>query len=68
MRRVGVKNDEWANSLFDGIISEGIATYFEAEFVKDRTEKTIFIKTILERSDEENEKNLEKLRSQLDLN
>ncbi len=62
------KNDEWANSLFDGIISEGIATYFEAEFVKDRTEKTIFIKTILERSDEENEKILEKLRSQLDLN
>ena len=62
------KNDEWANSLFDGMISEGIATYFEAEFIKDRTEKTVFIKTILERSDEENEKILEKLRSQLDLN
>ena len=62
------KNDEWVNSLFDGMISEGIATYFEAEFVKDRTEKTVFIKTILERSDEENEKILEKLRSQLDLN
>ena len=62
------KNDEWINSLFDGVINEGIATYFEAEFVKDRTEKTVFIKTILERSDEENEKILEKLRSQLDLN
>ena len=62
------KNDEWANSLFDGMISEGIATYFEAEFVKDRTEKMLFIKTILERSDGENEKILEKLRSQLDLN
>lgn len=62
------KNDEWINSLFDGVISEGIATYFEAEFVKDRTEKTVFIKTILERSDEENEKILEKLRSQLDSN
>lgn len=62
------KNDEWINSLFDGVISEGIATYFEAEFVKDRTEKTVFIKTILERSDEENEKILDKLRSQLDLN
>ena len=57
------KNDEWINSL-----SEGIATYFEAEFVKDRTEKTVFIKTILERSDEENEEILEKLRSQLDSN
>ena len=62
------KNDEWANSLFDGVVSEGIATYLEAEFIKDRTEKTVFIKTILERSDEENEKILEKLRSQLDLN
>ena len=62
------KNDEWINSLFDGVISEGIATYFEAEFVKDCTEKTVFIKTILKRSDEENEKILEKLCSQLDLN
>ncbi len=62
------KNDEWANSLFDGVISEGIATYLEEEFIKDRTEKTVFIKTILERSDEENEKILEKFRSQLDLN
>lgn len=62
------KNDEWINSLFDGVVSEGIATYLEAEFIKDRTEKTVFIKTILERSDEENEKILEKLRSQLDLN
>lgn len=62
------KNDEWINSLFDGVISEGIATYFETEFVKDRTEKTVFIKTILKRSNEENEKILEKLRSQLDSN
>lgn len=29
------KNDEWMNTLFDGVINEGIATYFEAEFVKD---------------------------------
>ncbi len=42
------KNDEWINSLLDGVISEGIATYLEAEFVKDRNEKTVFIKTILE--------------------
>ncbi len=62
------KNKEWINSLFDGIISEGIATYLEAEFVKDREEKTVFIKTILERTDNENEKILEKLRDQLDSN
>ena len=62
------KNDEWINSLFDGIISEGIATYLEAEFVKDREEKTVFIKTILERTDDENKKILEELRDQLDSN
>ncbi len=62
------KNDEWTNSLFDGIIGEGIATYFEAEFVKDREEKTVFIKTILERTDEENEKILGRLREQLNSN
>lgn len=62
------KNDEWINSLFDGIISEGIATYFEAVFVKSREEKTVFIKTILERTNEENEKILGQLREQLDSN
>lgn len=62
------KNDEWINSLFDGMISEGIATYLEAEFVKDRKEKTVFIETILERTDDENKKILEKLRDQLESN
>ena len=62
------KNDEQINSLFDGIISEGIATYLEAEFVKNRKEKTFFIKTILERTNDENEKILKELRSQLDSN
>jgi len=62
------KNDERINSLFDGIISEGIATYFEAEFMKSQTEKTTFIKTILERTDSENEKILEELRDRLDSN
>ena len=62
------KNDEWINSLFDGLISEGIATYFEAEFVKNNKEKSFFIKTILGRSDEENKEILEKLRGELDSN
>lgn len=62
------KNDEWANTLFDCMVSEGIATYLEAEFVKDREEKTFFIKTILERTDDENKKILEELRDRLDSN
>lgn len=62
------KNDERIITLFDGMISEGIATHLEAEFVKDREEKTVFIKTILERSDNENKKILEELRDQLDSN
>ncbi len=62
------KNDEWINSLFDGMINEGIATYLETEFVEDREEKTVFIKTILERTNDENEKILEELRGQLDSN
>lgn len=60
------KNNEWMNTLFDDLINEGIATYFEAEFAKNLEEKTVFIKTILERSDEENKKIFEKLRDQLE--
>ena len=62
------KNNEWIKSLFDGLIFEGLACVIEAEFVKDRSEKSLFIKTILERTDDENEKILEKLRDQLDSN
>ena len=62
------KNDEWISTLFDSMISEGIATYLEAEFVKDREEKTVFSKTILERTDDENKKIFEELRDQLDSN
>lgn len=60
------KNNEWMNTLFDGLINKGIATYFESEFAKNLEDKTIFIKTILERSDEENKKIFEKLRDQLE--
>ena len=62
------KNDEWIASLFDGIINEGIATYFEAEFIKNRNKRTVFIKTILDRSNEENEKILDLVRDRLDSN
>ena len=60
------KNDEWMNTLFDGIISEGIATYFEFEFVKGKPEKQLFLKTVVGRSDEENKKIYEELESQLE--
>ena len=60
------KNDEWMNTLFDGIISEGIATYFEFEFVKGKPEKQLFLKTVVGRSDEENKKIYEELENQLE--
>ena len=60
------KNDEWMNTLFDGMISEGVATYFGTEFSKNNSEKQFFTKTILERSDEENERILNELRGNLD--
>lgn len=60
------KNDEWMITLFDGMISEGIATYFGTEFAKNNSEKQFFTKTMLERSDEENERILNVLRGNLD--
>ena len=62
------KNDEWINCLFDNLINEGISTYFEAEFVKDRDIKQMFIETVIDRSDDENERILERLRDSLDSN
>lgn len=60
------KNDEWMNTLFDGMISEGVATYFGAEFAKNNSEKQFFTKAMLDRSDEENERILNELRGNLD--
>ena len=62
------KNDEWIKTLFDGLIFEGLACVLEAEFVKDKAEKTLFIKTILERSSEENKKTLALINNKLDSN
>jgi len=62
------KNDEWAKTLFDGLIFEGLACVLEAEFVKDKSEKSLFIKTILERTDDENKKILASLQDKLDSN
>lgn len=62
------KNDDWINSLFDGLIFEGIACVLEADFVKNKSEKTLFIKTIFERSDDENKKILALIQDRLDSN
>ena len=62
------KNDEWIKSLFDGLIFEGLACVLEDEFASNNSEKTLFIKIILERSDEENEKILAAVRDKLDSN
>lgn len=60
------KNDEWGKTLFDGLIFEGLACVLEAEFVKDKPEKSLFIKTILECTDDENKKILDLLKDKLD--
>jgi len=62
------KNDEWIKSLFDGLLFEGLACVLEDEFANNNPEKTLFMKTILERSDEENEKILAVVRDKLDSN
>lgn len=62
------KNDAWAKTLFDGLIFEGLACVLEAEFVEDKSEKSLFIKTILERTDDENKKILDLLQDKLDSN
>ncbi len=59
-------NDEWMNSLFDGIISEGIATYFEVEFAKNQDKMQYFSNTIIHRTDKENARILSLLKNKMD--
>ena len=59
------KNDEWANSLFDVLFFEGLACALEADFVKNKSEKSLFIKTVLECSDDENKKILDLIQNKL---
>ncbi len=60
-------NDEWSTKLIDNMLSEGIATAFEEETATDNNmEPEFFLKTMIERSDEENKKILHILRGQLD--
>ena len=53
-------------SLFDNLIFEGLACILEAEFIENKAEKSLFIKTILERSDEQNKEILALIHNELD--
>lgn len=61
------KNPEWAHTLFDNIISEGLATAFEAEFSNNsqNQRQSFFLQTILEHAKNKNEKILRTLRPSL---
>ena len=60
------KNPEWMKSLFDNLVFEGLACILEAEFIENKAEKSLFIKTILERSDEQNKEILALIHNELD--
>ncbi len=63
------KNDEWCEKIFDLLIFEGLAVYFEEQATKSKPEKrTFFLKTILNRSDKEQEKILKILKKDFDKN
>lgn len=53
-------------TLFDNLIFEGLACVLETEFIKNKAEKSLFIKTILERSDEQNKEILALIHNKLD--
>lgn len=56
------KNAEWSKDLFCELVNEGLAVCLEAEFAKTQSKKTIFLKTILNRSDKENRKLCDQLK------
>jgi hypothetical protein len=60
------KNTEYTNTLFDGIINEGLATVFEAEITKNTPSKRLFfLKTIIKRTEKENAHIISLLSTQL---
>lgn len=60
------KNPERMETLFQGIINEGIATYLEAEYARHQKHQLFFIKSMINRSDAENIKILSNLQDHLD--
>ena len=59
------KNDERMETLLDGIINEGIATAFEVEFSKNNSKQQFFLKTVVNRLEDENKKIFSVLRDNL---
>lgn len=55
------KNSEWSRDLFCELVSEGLAIHVETEFAKMRSERTFFLETVLERSEDENRRLFQKL-------
>ena len=60
------KNEQWAGTLFEGKICEGLATYFEDEARKIHQPPSFFIDTMVNRPDTENQRLLTLLHNQLD--
>lgn len=60
------KNPERSRNLFCELVGEGLAVHVEAEFAKNRAEKTFSLETILGHSDEENRAMFEKLRPEFE--
>lgn len=59
------KNNEWMKTLYDVLIFEGLAVKLADDFSKNNPEQQFYMKTIINRSDEENEKILNLLSDQL---
>lgn len=59
------KNEEEMKNLFDGMILEGLAVYFEEQAMKNQKNKQFFLRAMLERDDQENAEILECLRGNL---
>ncbi len=59
-------NPEYMMTLFDGLISEGIATVFEELATANNKSRQVFLDTIINRSDEDNKKVLSALQPHLE--
>lgn len=59
------RNNEWVVTLFDAIIFEGLAVCFTEMFSANNPKRQYYMKTIVDRSDEENEKIFNKLKDDL---
>ena len=60
------KNDEWMNTLYDALVFEGLAVSFANEFCKNESERQFYMDVVTKRSDAENEKIFQKLKTELD--